>query len=195
MQKKIDRRVRKTKRLLKTSLARLMQTKPVSQITVKELVDEADINRSTFYLHYRDISCLLKEIEEETIEEIKRAISEHPIGLENQTTLYFIEEVFRVMEAHREIGCALIGQYGDIGFIQRVLHIIEENSRELLKGLFPGSEKDLKYFYSFCLDGCLGLIRTWMLEGQDKSPEFIAQLTFQMIVNAMNAFCNVTDVS
>ena len=63
MEKKTDRRVRKTKNQLRTGLARLMKKKNIGQITVKELVDDVDINRSTFYLHYSDIPSLLKEKE------------------------------------------------------------------------------------------------------------------------------------
>ena len=64
MEKKTDRRVRKTKNQLRTGLARLMKKKNIGQITVKELVDDVDINRSTFYLHYSDIPSILKEIED-----------------------------------------------------------------------------------------------------------------------------------
>ena len=53
MQKKTDRRVRKTKTQLRNGLAMLMKEKSVGEITVKELVDQVDINRSTFYLHYQ----------------------------------------------------------------------------------------------------------------------------------------------
>lgn len=55
MEKKVDRRVIKTRRQLKKGLAALMKEKSVNQITVKELVEEVDINRSTFYLHFKDI--------------------------------------------------------------------------------------------------------------------------------------------
>ena len=67
MQKKTDRRVRKTKSQLKTGLAQLMREKSIREITVKELVDAVDINRSTFYLHYSDIPGLLAEVENETL--------------------------------------------------------------------------------------------------------------------------------
>ena len=64
MEKKVDRRVIKTRRQLKKGLAALMKGKSVNQITVKELVEEVDINRSTFYLHFKDIQDLLRRIEE-----------------------------------------------------------------------------------------------------------------------------------
>ena len=61
MAEKVDRRVRKTKAQLRAGLARLMQKKSIKEITVKELVEEVDINRSTFYLHYTDILIMIQD--------------------------------------------------------------------------------------------------------------------------------------
>lgn len=49
----MDRRVRKTRLKLNESLMILIKDKNINQITVKELTDLADINRKTFYLHYK----------------------------------------------------------------------------------------------------------------------------------------------
>lgn len=189
MEKKVDRRVIKTRRQLKKGLAALMKEKSVNQITVKELVEEVDINRSTFYLHFKDIQDLLREIEENMEAQIKRAIEEHPIVSGNENAFYFIEDMFRVLDEEREISKALIGPNGDVGFIHRIERIIKENSRGTLEKMFPGKKEDLKYFYAFCLSGCLGLVKVWLNEGEEKSPEEMAQMTFNMIANAKDAFC------
>ena len=189
MEKKVDRRVIKTRRQLKKGLAALMKEKSVNQITVKELVEEVDINRSTFYLHFKDIQDLLREIEENMEAQIKRAIEEHPIVSGNDNAFYFIEDMFRVLDEEREISKALIGPNGDMGFIHRIERIIKENSRGTLEKMFPGKKEDLKYFYAFCLSGCLGLVKVWLNEGEEKSPEEMAQMTFNMIANAKDAFC------
>lgn len=189
MEKKVDRRVIKTRRQLKKGLAALMKEKSVNQITVKELVEEVDINRSTFYLHFKDIQDLLREIEENMEAQIKRAIEEHPIVFGNENAFYFIEDMFRVLDEEREISKALIGPNGDMGFIHRIERIIKENSRGTLEKMFPGKKEDLKYFYAFCLSGCLGLVKVWLNEGEEKSPEEMAQMTFNMIANAKDAFC------
>ena len=52
---KEDRRVKRTKKQLEKSLIQLLETKPIQDITVRELTELADINRGTFYLYYRDI--------------------------------------------------------------------------------------------------------------------------------------------
>lgn len=189
MEKKVDRRVIKTRRQLKKGLAALMKEKSVNQITVKELVEEVDINRSTFYLHFKDIQDLLREIEENMEAQIKRAIEEHPIVSGNENAFYFIEDMFRVLDEEREISKALIGPNGDMGFIHRIERIIKENSRGTLEKMFPGKKEDLKYFYAFCLSGCLGLVKVWLNEGEEKSQEEMAQMTFNMIANAKDAFC------
>ena len=189
MEKKVDRRVIKTRRQLKKGLAALMKEKSVNQITVKELVEEVDINRSTFYLHFKDIQDLLREIEENMEAQIKRAIEEHPIVSGNENAFYFIDAMFRVLDEEREISKALIGPNGDMGFIHRIERIIKENSRGTLEKMFPGKKEDLKYFYAFCLSGCLGLVKVWLNEGEEKSPEEMAQMTFNMIANAKDAFC------
>lgn len=189
MEKKVDRRVIKTRRQLKKGLAVLMKEKSVNQITVKELVEEVDINRSTFYLHFKDIQDLLREIKENMEAQIKRAIEEHPIVSGNENAFYFIEDMFRVLDEEREISKALIGPNGDMGFIHRIERIIKENSRGTLEKMFPGKKEDLKYFYAFCLSGCLGLVKVWLNEGEEKSPEEMAQMTFNMIANAKDAFC------
>ena len=49
---KEDRRIRRTKRLLRQALAELMNEKDFKDITVKEITDRADLNRGTFYFHY-----------------------------------------------------------------------------------------------------------------------------------------------
>ena len=65
-EKVVDRRVRKTKRQLRLALMKLMSEKSVKDISVRELAAIADINRGTFYIHYRDVGDLLQRLEDET---------------------------------------------------------------------------------------------------------------------------------
>ena len=148
MQKKTDRRVRKTKSQLKTGLAQLMREKSIREITVKELVDAVDINRSTFYLHYSDIPGLLAEVENEMMEEMQRAIREHPIDPGKDTVYYFIQDLFHVLDENRQIASALVGPHGDIGFVHKLEQLLEEKSRESLAALVPEKSGEMKYFYA-----------------------------------------------
>ncbi len=68
MATKNNRRTLIKKRILKESLLELMQEKPVSKITIKDICDLSDMSRSTFYLHYQDQFELLEDIEKEVLE-------------------------------------------------------------------------------------------------------------------------------
>ena len=74
MEKTVDRRVRKTKNQLRQGLARLMLEKSLKEITVKELTDLVDMNRGTFYLHYRDIYDMVEKIEDTIMTEFQRIL-------------------------------------------------------------------------------------------------------------------------
>lgn len=51
---KVDRRARRTRDALGDALVELMQERPFKSITVQDVLDRADVGRSTFYTHYRD---------------------------------------------------------------------------------------------------------------------------------------------
>ena len=50
----------------------------------------------------------------------------------------------------------------------------------------------MKYFYSFCLNGCLGFVKTWLEDGAAKTPECAEDMTFRMVVSSMRAFYDTT---
>ena len=58
-----DRRVRRTRKRLQEALAALMREKELKDITVRELTDLADVNRGTFYSHYKDLYDMREQVE------------------------------------------------------------------------------------------------------------------------------------
>ena len=80
MPKTMDRRIRKTRAQLRQGLAELLKEKSLKEITIKELVEKVDINRSTFYLHYTDIYDMMEKIENELTGDIEDLIHTHPVS-------------------------------------------------------------------------------------------------------------------
>ena len=78
--KNADARVRRTKKMLRAALAKLLEEKGgAADITVKALCEECGINRGTFYLHYRDVNDLLTGIEQELREGFEEELARVPI--------------------------------------------------------------------------------------------------------------------
>ena len=160
MEKKSDRRIRRTKALLRHGLAQLMSEKSVNEVTVKELVDLVDINRSTFYLHYTDIYNMLESVEDELFDEILHTIRTHPVSPFNKDSFPFIEDIFAILFDNREICAALLGPHGDIGFLHRIEEMLSQYSLAALREAFPERMDNLKYTYAYCVAGGVGLIAT-----------------------------------
>ena len=114
MERTPDRRVRRTRALLRQGLAQLMGAKSVNEVTVTELVDLVDINRSTFYLHYRDIPHMLECVEQELYDEIFHAMETTFNGRFEGDNLGFLKDVFSILFANERptplmfVGFALI---------------------------------------------------------------------------------------
>ena len=109
MAKNMDRRIRKTRAQLRQGLAELLKEKSIKEITVKELVEKVDINRSTFYLHYTDIYDMMEKIENELTGEIEDLIHTHPVSPFNEDSFPFIEDIFSILAENRDICAALLG--------------------------------------------------------------------------------------
>ena len=90
---KEDRRIRKSKSALKRALFEQIMKKRFSKITVSEICESADVNRSTFYSNYEDMQALLSDIHNDFFEEMmKHAVKEPTDSLLNyqltKNTLY-----------------------------------------------------------------------------------------------------------
>ena len=167
---------------------RTSERKEFKEITVKELVEKVDINRSTFYLHYADIYDMMEKIENELTGDIEDLIHTHPVSPFNEDSFPFIEDIFSILAENRDICAALLGPNGDISFLHRIENILSEHSLNALKETFPEKMDDLTYYYAFCLSGCIGLVKAWLSDGSSVSPQHMAELTFKLIMNALRGF-------
>lgn len=96
-----DKRVIRTKKAIKSALFRIMEEKDISSISISELTQEANINRRTFYTHYRNITDILEEIEGDLVESLgvlvqgidlkapRKSVNDLFIGLNSLITVEF----------------------------------------------------------------------------------------------------------
>ncbi len=189
MEQKKDRRIRKTRAQLQNGLAKLMKTKSINEITVKELVDEVDINRSTFYLHYTDIYNLLEDIENRLMDEILRVIDSHK-NVTDGGLLSIFTDIFTIIDANRDICSALIGEKGDMAFVQSMEDIIASHGVHDLMNQFMLPERPIHYMISFSMSGCIGMLKEWLSTENSEPPEYMANVAYNTVFHAFKAFYN-----
>ena len=165
---KQDHRVRLTKLLLREAFLDLLVEKPVAKITVKELCEQANVNRATFYAHYRDLFDLHEEIERDLAHTIMRSLS---TTLPSQSLSAFSNEICRIIVDNERSCQAIFGEHGDPEFPLRVVETLRESSIALWRQQRPDlPEAELDRLYTFMANGCLAVIRSWVRNDMADSP-------------------------
>ena len=93
----VDRRIQKTDAQLRQALAALIREKPYDEIVVKEILDRADVGRSTFYSHFRDKDALL-------LNGIRDLLGSAGPQHRSRDMLWFSLPIFEHIEGHRRAG-------------------------------------------------------------------------------------------
>ena len=181
----MDRRVRKTRTMLRLCLARLLKEKKIQEISVKEISEMADINRGTFYLHYRDVYDLLGSIEDDMFRQFNGILERNtPSGEITERPSRLILELFSFIRENADLAQILMGPNGDIQFLNQLREVFKDRIMiPWAKTLHIGIEKDYQYWYAFITDGCLGIIKAWLENGTDLSPEEVADLAEKFITS------------
>ena len=182
-EKKEDRRVRRTKKLLTQALTQLLQEKQINEITVKELTDLADMNRGTFYLYYKDMFDMLEKIEDGMFEALDAIVSPHEHDDVSQQTKPILLDLFRFIEDNQEMCRVLLSPHGDMNFLHRLNEVVREKCLKAWPNIRKEKgEADSDYHYSFVVFGCAGIIRAWVNRNCPESAEKMAEMAYGMIL-------------
>lgn len=185
MNEKKDRRIRKSKEALKRSIIELMGSKPVNTITIKELVEEADLNRSTFYNYYSDIPDMLSKLERELYDEFLHTLEIHipkdrVIDNVEEEAVAFIKDMCDVIKNNYDFCKCIFSKNGDINFMFELEELVENQIIDQLRERFD-SIKHCGYVYAFFKSGYIGILKSWMKNGCIESSDEIARLTYALI--------------
>ncbi len=175
-EKTIDRRVKYTKFMLKEALVELIREQHISNITVKALCEKADINRSTFYVHYSDPYDLLHQIEKEVLSNVMLYLEEQERNTECPDF-----QLTNILEYAKEnIGLfeALLGENSDYVFQNDILELSQIISSQYNMNM---DETEKKYIKEFGATGCISVFKRWMQDGAKESPEYISDLLMKVV--------------
>lgn len=188
MKKEPDLRIRKTRVAIRNALFSLASEKSFDEISVMDISDRAMINRSTFYLHYKDKDTLLNAISGEILEEMKPFAD----TITRETVLAFVEDgtpfphLIQIMTYIKE----------NPAFFQLVLHsshkytffmdLSREFAPKLYKALLMNSsirpdEITKTYGPTIVINTISAILTKWIRGGMQEQPEQLATLISKMI--------------
>ena len=153
-----------TKKAIKATFLTLLEQKPLSQITVKMIVEECGINRNSFYYHYQDLPTLIEEIFQEQADAI---IESHPT----------IDSIESALKATADFASkqrkAILHVYNSVNrdifekYLWRVCeHVVDKYGDTVMAGR-KISENDRELIGRFYKCECFGLIIEWLNGGME----------------------------
>lgn len=183
VRKKLDARVRKTRDALGDALVDLMQEKPFDSITVQDVLDRANVGRSTFYSHFSDKDDLQISDADEFFEGISMALSAH--GDKSERVLPVREFFQHVFEARQFVAALMASAKMQDNMELAEAHFargIEKRLNEIPRGaMIPPAERPL---LAVAHAGALvSLLRWWIDRGMKEPAEEIDKLFHRMVWN------------
>ena len=177
-----NRSVRGTRRRLRESLLRLLEEKPLHEISVKELTELADVNRGTFYFHYQDIYDLLGRMEDSFFEQLDRTLSENPVrGSEDGYP--YLHAIFSFLGENRDFCRIMLGPHGDMQIVAHVKQRVDAQCSCIWQLLAPETDPQRYAMYNaFIINGCIGLIQEWLSGRSGLTEESITELSATIIL-------------
>ena len=178
---KESRRTQMTRMMLRTALIELMQQRPLDQISIKDICQQADLNRTTFYLHYTDQRSLLEDVEQNVKENMVRYLGQTQ-GIDSAldaitSFLLYIKEnalVFQVLfhQAHADAFKAELLRF--------ILSLFWQEA--------PEDDMDDHYTKTYLICGSIGMVADWIDRSFDLPIEGMALRLVElskMMVNAI----------
>lgn len=178
---KDDQRVVLTKRLLQEGLLRLLKTKDISKINVTELCTESGINRATFYRHYEQPRDIINEMRYVFSKEAK--ILADKVHAETDPKTWFVE-MCRYFYANADLLKVLFSCRTDDEFVELINEMYQERihlmrTQHLDKEL---DEDELKLMTYCIAGGIYYILRQWIMEPIDKTPEEVGNIIYRFIL-------------
>jgi AcrR family transcriptional regulator len=172
--------------MLREAFATLIAKRGLDGFSVGELAEQADINRGTFYAHYRDMADLLNCFEDEIIADLhslkprmqavtlRELLSFNRQGIPLRVTV----ELFDLLREHGHLLRVLLSPRGDAAFQARLRdRVCVDLIRSMLHGKYIKNPRPLtEYYVAYYASAALGLIQLWLERGMPESSEEMARI-------------------
>jgi AcrR family transcriptional regulator len=177
-----DRRVRRTRTALLDALLALMIEKGYEAVTVQDLIDRADVGRSTFYAHFTDKSDLLHE----AMSGLRAIVEPGPDDAppDRRRPLRFSRRMFRHVADQQLLLRALLGHPGAgpvIGEIEQILLDVARTELDTLAGPEAATRVPLDLLAHTVVASYLATLTWWVAHQFEPNPDDVDEL-FQITI-------------
>lgn len=177
-----------TKLVIRDSLVELMQAYPISKISVKMLCERADINRSTFYAHYKDQFDLLKQVQRDVVNGFAGQVFGRHFTLQAPLAVPQLVQILEYTKSNAALFKVLLSDNGDASFQNALAEMAQQKTLREIHEDKRLDERTGAYLEAFAVSGYVSILRKWVADDCVDEPRMLAELMikllFQGIVSA-----------
>lgn len=180
MARKIDRRVERTRKLLKDSFLSLIMEDGYDEISIQHITEKANLGRATFYLHYQDKEELLIDVMKQFIEEF---VSQSPQFIEIQWKMSdpkpFIK-LFEYADQHYDLFRIMTFSKGSATAARQIQHVLADNITRCIQAEIEKTGANpilpVDYIANYHAGSLLAIIYWWLDADQPFTPHQMAEM-------------------
>lgn len=188
----------RTKKMIAMSLKELCKTNSLNKITIRDIVEYCDINRSTFYYHFIDKQDVINYVYHIEVTMPLRKLCYLDSDAWGTLTLYSLQLMYQSKDFYSQ-AFKITGQNDIQSFI---LSEVLENWRILAEAIITSlniakgdsRRQELFYITEYLAQGAFAMMKAWVLSGMTESPERIASLMDLAAAMGINAYNAVKDM-
>ena len=174
------------KREIKNSFIKLITERPISQITVKDIVEDCGVNRNSFYYHFQDIPSLLEEI---IVEMTAKVIENLP---EESTFEEKVTAALQEINLNKRMIYHIYGSSNREFYEKQLMKICEHVTRTYIRSREYSERvdsKDLEFVISYLKCELFGQLIDWL--NHDMSYDIVehSRILCRMFAGSMRMVC------
>lgn len=190
-----DRRVSRTRRLLREALTALILEKGYDAVTIEDITRRADLGRTTFYLHYRDKEHLFLESIEQSADELARQIGQIPLETRfnpsDEDASLPVALVFEHVAQNADLYRAMLRSEVCINATSRLRELAAQYDLEFTQRWLDRHQPPLQpripleVIAQFFTASLLGMLIWWLEAGMPYPPQEMAALFRQLALHGI----------
>ena len=165
-----------TRRMLKDALMEMLREMDIYHVSIRELCQRADVNRTTFYKYYGSQFDLLGDMEKDFLDFLSKAIREHAAN-----PVMIIETACEYLEEHLDFVRLIINNNVDPLFPQKLLNLAAVREAILSKTAGRPDSGLHEYVFNYITYGAYRILCVWLNKDSREPPEEIADLLLSLI--------------
>ena len=184
--RKVDRRVIKTKKAIRSAFPHLAAEKNISDITVKDIAERADINRKTFYNYYDGVYQVIDEIENELITAFATALSEidFTVVINNPSLLF--DRLTNNISRDIDFYSHLAKREENSSLIRKIISTLKDKLKQSVSSQITVSPELLDIVADYTVGGLVAVYQSWFASRRKVPLETLSQIVSTLTFEGVN---------